>query len=93
MPQKGCERYISHVMAYAFFKCREIQEFHFWFLFISDFGAFKGVRHNLKTHPRAVKTSAMTIFDVRSSKMKLLNRYNLWLISYKFYQNDGFLTL
>ena len=63
-------------------------------LFINDhIVTVKGVRHNLKTHPRAVKTSALTIFDIRSSKMKLLNRYNLWLISYKFYQNDGFLTL
>ena len=55
--------------------------------------SFKGVRHNLKTHPRAMKISALTIFGVLSSKMKLLNRYNLWLISYKLYQNDGFLTL
>ena len=53
----------------------------------------KSVRHNLKIHPRAMKISAQTIFSVLSSKMKLLNRYNLWLISYKLYQNDGFLTL
>ena len=53
----------------------------------------KGVRHNLKTHPRAMKILALTIFGILSSKMKLLNRYNLWLISYKLYSNDGFLTL
>ena len=55
--------------------------------------AIKGVRHDLKTHTRAMKILPLTIFGVLSSKMKLFNRYNLWLISYKLYQNDGFLTL
>ena len=52
-----------------------------------------GVRYDLKTHLRVMKILALTIFGVLSSKMKLLNRYNLWWISYKLYQNDGFLTL
>ena len=32
IPQKACERYIFHVMAYAFL-CPKIEEYHFRFLF------------------------------------------------------------
>ena len=33
IPKKACEGDIFHVMAYAFFKCLIIEEFHFRFLF------------------------------------------------------------
>ena len=44
---------------------------------------FKGVRYDLKTHPRVMEILALTIFGVLSPKMKFLSRYNLYLISYK----------
>ena len=43
----------------------------------------KGVRYDLKTHLRAMKILALTIFCVLSSKITLLSRYNLLLISYE----------
>ena len=42
-----------------------------------EYEIIKGVRYDLKTHPRVMKISVLTIFDVLSSKMKLLSRYNL----------------
>ena len=51
---------------------------------------FKGVRHNLETHPRAMKISEITIFGALISNLNLLNRYNLWFMTYNLCQNDGF---
>ena len=55
-----------------------------------SFYYFMGVRHNLETHPRAMKISEITIFGALISNLNLLNRYNLWFMSYNLYQNDGF---
>ena len=91
----GCVPFSTRSCSLLFFCISSTFLASYRYRFIIDGGLkiVKGVRHNLKTHPRAMKISALTIFGVLSSKMKLLNRYNLWLISYKLYQNDGFLTL
>ena len=48
------------------------------------------MRYDLETHPRAMKISELTIFGALISNLNLLNRYNLWFMTYILCQNDGF---
>ena len=47
IPQKACERYIFHVMSYAFFKCPKIENFHF-FLSDSENGEMRHLKTNIE---------------------------------------------
>ena len=48
------------------------------------------MRYDLETHPRAMKISELTIFGALISNLNLMNRYNLWFMTYNLCQNDGF---
>ena len=55
-----------------------------FFRFVSKFQeSLKGVRHDLKTHPRAMKILALTNFGVLSSKMTLIKIFLSYLTHFQ----------